>query len=58
VNNLKPNSMNKNPKNAGRKKKFKVPATQKLVLIPNCALKSFKVMYEDLTKEYLNEKND
>jgi hypothetical protein len=51
--------MNKrNPKRAGRKHKFKVPATQKLVLIPNCALKSFKVMYEDLTKEYLNEKNN
>jgi hypothetical protein len=55
---LKSNNMNKNPKNAGRKKKFKVPAVQKLVLIPKCKLKDFKIMYEDLTEEYLNKKED
>lgn len=46
----------KNPKGAGRKHKFTVPAITKPYLVPKCKLKEFNVFYEDLTAEFLRKK--
>ena len=40
----------------GRPHKFKVEVSKKYIQIPTCVLNEFEIMYEDLTKEFLNDK--
>jgi len=56
-NNLKLNKMSKEKKErVGRPHKFKVEVSKKYIQIPTCILNEFEVMYEDLTREFLNDK--